>query len=141
MADKRSGRARQGTHPKAPRPTIFSGGTAIYRTNSGQAAQKVLSQAADRGQRVSVKVVLRNGEVSEAWRNPGHGRGISASFLRQQRLEDKRANPRYVGRTAGGLKAALARAAIQGDPAASDSYGKPFEIDDIQEIQITAYPA
>lgn len=130
MADRRTGKARQGTHPKAPAPTHLPGGKAIYRTNSGQAARKVITDAAKRGERVSVKVVVKRGggkrEVREMWKSKRDQRGASADFVKKK-----------LGTSARALKGGLARQAETYD--SDEIEGKPFEVDDIQEIQITTY--
>lgn len=132
MADKRVGRARQGTHPKAPQPHLLGGHRGQYTTASGQAAQKVLAQAARRGQRVDVTVIDKKGQahavVSNRWKGHHREPGKDAGWVKKQ-----------SGTTAGDLKGFAAQQSTAGNPAASDAWGKPISPKDIAEFQIVVY--
>ena len=142
MADRRTGKARQGTHPTTPRPEMIGGHKALYKTSSGQAAQKVISNAAKNGQRIELAVVDKRGHVHRVIQgHHGRGGGASATWVKQG---DKRApgvHREYqgTGKTAASLKGSLAHFSEQGDPAKSDKHGRPIDPDDIKEIQIKVY--
>ena len=128
MADKRTGRARQGTHPKVALEdvTVLPGGKTLYQTKSGQAARGVITKAATDNERVAIKVKLKNGDVREVWKNPGHGRGASASWVRGK-----------LGKTAATMKGAIAAQAEVFD--SDEVQAGPIRSSDIQEFQITVY--
>src|SRR5579859_4528111 len=99
--DKRTGKARQGTHPKAPPPSIHvrggerlnSGSITVYHPiTSGQAAQKIIREAARNRNRVEIVVTLNDGRRVELLANPprkgprGPGSvGMSARYLVSRR--------------------------------------------------------
>lgn len=132
MPDKRVGRARQGTHPKAPAPQLVGGHRALYTTASGQAAQKVLAAAARNDQRVDITVIDKQGNkhsvVSNRWQGHNRTPGKRAEWVKK-----------HSGHTANSMKGFLAAASEWGDPATSDTWGQPLEVDDIAEIQILVY--
>ena len=130
-SDKRTGKARQGTHPKVALEdvTVLPGGKVIYKTTSGQAARGVITQAAKDENRVAIRIRLKNGDVREAWRNPRghppHDNGASADWVRGK-----------LGKTAGSLKKAIASQAEEHD---YDAAGETIKPSDIKEIQVTVY--
>ena len=131
-SDKRTGKARQGTHPQPPRPQLVGGHRALYTTASGQAAQKILTQAARNGQRVDVTVKDKRGQMHTVVSNRQRGLervpGKPADWVKSE-----------SGKTAGHLKGMLAKRSQYGDPNASDTWGHPVEVDEIEEIQILVY--
>ena len=132
MADKRTGKSRQGTHPEAPKPTLEPGHKALYKTSSGQAAQKVLTQAAKNEQRVDIKIKDKKGNihqiVSNKWKGHDRPPGKRAEWLKKQ-----------TGKTAKDFKVFAAKQTEAGDPAESDAWGKPVDWFDVEEIQILVY--
>lgn len=67
-----------------PQPNVA--GRDVYGTNSGQAANRIIAQAARNNQRVSVTITSPDGERHSVWVNPGRsaGAGISAKFLQEE---------------------------------------------------------
>lgn len=132
MADKRTGRARQGTHPKAPPVHLLGGHRGQYVTSSGQAAQQVIAKAARNGQRVDITVKDKQGNVhavvSNRWKGHQREPGKSAQWVKKE-----------AGVNAGDLKGFAAHQTTVGDPAASDRWGKPISAKDIAEFQIVVY--
>lgn len=132
MADKRTGKARQGKHPQAPEPTLEPGHKALYKTTSGQAAQKVIAKAARNDQRVDIKIKDKQGNVhqivSNKWKGHNRQPGKSAKWIKKQ-----------TGTTAKDMKVFAAQQTEKGDPAQSDAWGKPIDWFDVEEIQILVY--
>ena len=127
MADKRTGRARQGTHPKAPSPTVLRSGTKLYSTTSGQAAQQVLTQAARGDKRVAITVLTKGGDIRPLVTNRGHNKGATASWLK-----------RKAGKTSSQLKGFIASLTAFRD---SDTLAvEPIEVDEIETINIAVMP-
>lgn len=151
--DTRTGKARQGTHPKAPPPALtvrggrlHGGSITIYQeVRSGQAAQKLLRQAARNGNRVEIVAQLKDGRSVELLTNRGRKAvgsvGMSAKYLLQPRDKNGGRNPNYIGGTAGSLKGAVANmAATAVDRGASDGrIPIPFEADEVAYLQINVY--
>lgn len=81
---RRSLRGHATTAEHGTATKVSAGNRDIYTTNSAQAAQRVINDAAKNGQRVSVAVNDKNNPVTpkRVWENPGHGAGIDAKYLK-----------------------------------------------------------
>ncbi|HLZ21106.1 MAG TPA: hypothetical protein VKQ30_03155 [Ktedonobacterales bacterium] len=138
--DKRTGKARQGTHPKPPAPTLrIAGGNLrggsidMYQVKSGQAAQKIIAKAARANQRVDMVVTLKDGRRVALLSNQGrglHAQGASARGLRKGLSGSKLA----VGGTASSLRGFAASVAERFD--SDQRRGERFDPDDIVEFQV-----
>lgn len=152
--DKRTGKARQGSHPKAPPPALHvrggtslqGGGVTIYNpVKSGQAAQKIIRQAARANDRVEVVVHLKDGRNVELMTNPGRNKvgsvGMTAKYLVSSRLKrTKTPNQDYIGTTASSLKGRLAAmAAVSNGNRYDKKTRAEFGIDDIESLEINVY--
>lgn len=78
------GHGRTAEHGTAT--VVQTGNREVYTTNSAQAAQRVINDAARNGQRVSFAVNDTENPVTpkRVWENPGHGAGIDAQYLKQE---------------------------------------------------------
>ncbi len=78
------GHARTAEH--GTETVVQTGNREIHTTNSAQAAQRVINQAAADGKRVSFAVNDKENPVTpkRVWENPGHGAGIDARYLKQE---------------------------------------------------------
>lgn len=84
---------------------VTVGNRTIYTTNSAQAAQRVINQAAHDGKRVSFAVNDANNPVTpkRVWENPGHGAGIDAEYLKGEIKQSGQNVKKYLeGTTFGG---------------------------------------
>lgn len=126
-------------HGKAPAARAVAG-REVYSTTSGQAAERIIAQAAREGKRVSVSVTDRNNPQRpvSVWTNPGRGPGgkgggISAKYIRNQQKQSGQGLKRYLEGTT------FARSRGRGGSRRKKGPTPGYKPQGITSIQVTVY--